>query len=154
MPEIGSDGYTAEIHDKMIERLMLGRSLLSICRDDDMPSHATILRWRKRYPELDEAIPRARAEGAHVLAEQCLDIADNPELEPQDRRVRIDTRLRLIGKWNARAYGDKLAIGGADDLPAIKTETRALDVIEGKLAGIATRIGTPSDPEKSDASAG
>ena len=110
MSETGDDGYTAEIHDKLIERLMMGRSLLSICRDDDMPSQATILRWRKRYPELDEAIPRARAEGAHTLAEQCLDIADNDDLDPQDRRVRIDTRLRLIGKWNARAYGDKLEV--------------------------------------------
>lgn len=110
MPETREDGYTAEIHEKLIERLMMGRSLLSICRDDDMPSHATVLRWRKRYPELDDAIPRARAEGSHVLAEQCLDIADDPALDPQDRRVRIDTRLRLIGKWNARHYGDRTTL--------------------------------------------
>ena len=111
------DGYTAEIHDALIERLMMGRSLLSICRDEDMPSHATILRWRKKYPDLDDAIPRARAEGSHVLAEQCLDIADNINLDPQDRRVRIDTRMRLIGKWNARHYGDKTLVGSDPDNP-------------------------------------
>jgi hypothetical protein len=105
-----STGYTQEVHDKIIERLMMGRSLLSICRDDDMPSHATVLRWRKMYPELDEAIPRAREEGTHVLADQCLEIADDASLDPKDRRVRIDTRLRLIGKWNVRAYGDKLDV--------------------------------------------
>lgn len=103
-----SDGFTQDIADKVIERLMQGRSLLSICNDEDIPSHATILRWRKSHTEFGEAIPRAREEGSHVLAEQCLDIADNSDLDPQDRRVRIDTRLRLIGKWNARSYGDKV----------------------------------------------
>jgi len=87
---------------------MEGRSLLSVCKDDDIPSHATVLRWRKKYLEFDEAISRAREEGTHVLAEQCLDIADNSELDPQDRRVRIDTRMRLIGKWNSKSYGDKV----------------------------------------------
>jgi hypothetical protein len=101
------DGYSEEIHQAVIERLMQGRSLLSICRDKDIPSHATVLRWRKKYPDFDEAIPRAREEGTHVLADQCLEIADNSDLDPQDRRVRIDTRLRLIGKWNARNYGEK-----------------------------------------------
>jgi hypothetical protein len=105
-------GYSEEIHEKLVERLMMGRSLLAICKDDDMPSHATILRWRKRYPELDDAISRAREEGTHVLADQCLDIADDASLDPKDRRVRIDTRLRLIGKWNAKSYGDKVDLSG------------------------------------------
>ena len=42
------------------------------------------------------------------MAEECIDISDDPELDPQDKRVRIDTRLRLIGKWNAKRYGDKI----------------------------------------------
>lgn len=116
------DGFTQEISDTVIERLMEGRSLLSICRDKDVPSHATILRWRKKYKEFDEAIPRARAEGSHVLADQCLEIADDESKDVPHRRLQIDTRLRLIGKWNAQAYGDKLALGGADDLPPIQND--------------------------------
>lgn len=104
------DGYTPELHDAILERLSLGRSLLSISKDEDMPSHATILRWRKKYPDFDEAIPRAREEGTHALADECLQIADDKDLEPADKRVRIDTRLRLIGKWNARLYGDKQTV--------------------------------------------
>jgi hypothetical protein len=113
------EDYPTEIHEKLVERIMMGRSLLSICRDDDIPSHATILRWRRKWPDLDDAIARARTEGTHVLAEECLEIADRKDLEPQDKRVMIDTRLRLIGKWNARAYGEKVAMvgGGEDDSP-------------------------------------
>jgi hypothetical protein len=50
--------------------------------------------------------------------------------------------MRLIGKWNARHYGDKLALGGADDLGPVKVEAQvpddvrsALDAIAGKIAG-------------------
>jgi hypothetical protein len=97
-----------------------------------MPSHATVLRWRKKYPEFDEAISRAREEGTHALADQCLDIADDPSLEPADRRIRIDTRLRLIGKWNARHYGDKLDV---DLNGSLKVETVAVEFRKGRDAG-------------------
>ena len=108
---MAEDGYTQELHDTILERLAEGRSLLSICRDEDIPSHATILRWRRKYKDFDDAIPRAREDGSHTLAEQCLEIADDETGgDVQHRRLRIDTRLRLIGKWNARAYGDKLDV--------------------------------------------
>ncbi|MDZ7904614.1 MAG: hypothetical protein U5N55_01610 [Cypionkella sp.] len=102
--------------------MAIGNSLLSISRMDGMPDYSTIWRWRKDRPEFDAMIPRARAEGAHVLAEQCLDIADSRdqdmiEVDGQMRvdhdviaraKLRIDTRMRLIGKWNAASYGEKL----------------------------------------------
>lgn len=37
-------------------------------------------------------------------------------------RVRIDVRKWALGKMNPRKYGEKFAIGGSDDLPAIKTQ--------------------------------
>ena len=110
---MAEDGYTEELRDKIIERLSEGRALLSICKDEDVPSHATVLRWRKRYKDFDEAIPRARADGSHALADQCLEIADSGNGDDvQHRRLRIDTRLRLIGKWNAKEYGDKVDLTG------------------------------------------
>lgn len=59
---------------------------------------------------------RAKMEGAHFLADDSICIADeelpdDPELarvEVQHRKLKIDTRLRLIGKWNSKAYGDKI----------------------------------------------
>jgi hypothetical protein len=50
----------------------------------------------------------ARELGCDALADECLEIADGDE--PTDvKRVKIDTRIRLIGKWSQR-YSDKLAI--------------------------------------------
>ena len=52
--------------------------------------------------------------GTHNLADECLEIADRPGLDPADRRVMIDTRLKLIGMWNRKDYGERreLEVGG------------------------------------------
>lgn len=56
-----------------------------------------------------ELSSHARELGCDALADQCIEIADNSTLDPQDRRIRIDTRIRLIGKWSSR-YSDKLLV--------------------------------------------
>jgi hypothetical protein len=56
-----------------------------------------------------ELSSHARELGCDALADQCIEIADNGTLDAQDRRIRIDTRIRLIGKWSSR-YSDKLMV--------------------------------------------
>jgi hypothetical protein len=51
---------------------------------------------------------RAKQNGTHFLADDTLRIADDETIETQRAKLMIDTRLRLIGKWNAKAYGDKV----------------------------------------------
>ena len=74
----------------------------------DMPCVTTIWTWEQKYPEFLKLSQRAREDGTNVLAEECIEIADDTILNPQDKRIRIDTRLRLIGKWNSKRYGDKI----------------------------------------------
>ncbi len=50
----------------------------------------------------------ARELGCDALADECLEIADGPG-DPADKRIKIDTRIRLIGKWSQR-YSDKVLI--------------------------------------------
>ena len=45
-------------------------------------------------------------------SDQLVQIADNELLEPNDRRVRIDTRKWLMSKLNPASYGDKVTIAG------------------------------------------
>lgn len=100
--------YTEELAEKVCALLGEGKTMRSICAMPDMPVVTTIWRWEQRYPEFCKLSQRAREDGTHVLADECILIADDPVLTPQDKRVRIDTRLRLIGKWNAKKYGDKI----------------------------------------------
>ena len=62
-----------------------------------------------RDDEMFQLSSHAREVGCDALADQCIEIADNGTLDPQDRRIRIDTRIRLIGKWSSR-YSDKLMV--------------------------------------------
>lgn len=100
--------YSQEISDKICILLGEGKTLRSICAMPDMPCVTTIWLWEQKYPEFLKVSTRARENGTNVLAEECISIADDPVLDPQDKRIRIDTRLRLIGKWNAKKYGDKI----------------------------------------------
>ena len=127
MPAGRPTDYNQEIAEMILDKLADGKPMKVICKEEGMPCYMSILRWQRRHPEFGDLVARAKVDGTHALADECIEIADEKKADPADRRVRIDTRLRLIGKWNATIYGDKVAVGGADDMPAIKT-SQQLDV--------------------------
>ena len=130
--------YDEKIADEICERLSLGQTLSSICNLKGMPSYTTIWRWEQRIEEFRTNSAHARKIGTHALADDCIRIADDPEMDPADKRVRIDTRLRLLGKWNARQYGDKIEIENTGSKPMAVTFTigdrnaEPIELIEGK----------------------
>jgi len=101
--------YSADIANAICERLMRGETMLSISEDSTMPGLSTMCRWLVAHPEFRELRTNARESGTDVLADECIRIADDPSISPNDKKIRIDTRLRLIGKWNAKRYGDRIA---------------------------------------------
>jgi len=83
----------------------------------------------ERAETVSAAIARAREAGEYALAEECLEIADDARNDWMDRaadegdekalqfngehvqrsKLRIDTRLKLLAKFNPKKWGDKLA---------------------------------------------
>ena len=80
-----------------------------------MPHHDAIYDEMRRSPSFAEAIARARAESAHGLAMQVVEIADaaGPHDNPQLVKNRCDQRRWLAGKYNA-LYSDKVAVTDSD----------------------------------------
>ena len=102
--------YSPALADEICRRLAEGESFARICRDEDMPDFSTIWRWERAHPEFAEQTQMALQHGTHFIAHDCIRIADDTEMDVPNRKLMVDTRLRLIGKWNRKAYGDKLAV--------------------------------------------
>ena len=93
-------------------------------------SYAGVIRWvrgdEKRSVEYDKAL----GDYAHKVALECLPISDG-EGDVQRDRLRIDTRMKLAGKWDRGRYGEKVEGGGGG----------GITVIIDKSCGNSVRIG-------------
>jgi hypothetical protein len=101
--------YTFEVSDRICKALAEGRTITSICSDDDMPSLHAVYGWLETYPAFGEAYARARAAQQDTFAAQIVDISDT-ETDPQRARNRIDARKWHAAKTAPRKYGDKLEL--------------------------------------------
>jgi len=128
--------FTQEIADEICRRLAQGEPLAQICRDDNMPAVRTVSDWKKASEAFSADFACAREEGFDQIAADCLDIADETSndtlcTEHGDRpntewisrsKLRIETRLKLLAKWDPKRYGDKVTQeltgpgGGAIDM--------------------------------------
>lgn len=116
--------YDKAVVDTILEKIRQGESLASICKADNMPASSTFRTWvADDVDGLSARSARAYEVGYDAIADQCVEIADEePDIHPitgakdsasvQHKRLRIDTRLRLLGKWAPKKYGDKLELGG------------------------------------------
>jgi hypothetical protein len=108
-----SDKFEDDQVLELLDRTSKGEPLSRICRDPRMPSRSAVYEWIEVDETFAGQFRAARARGVHALAEECLDIADEPTNDPvqvANKRVRIDTRLRLAGKWLPKDYGDKIDV--------------------------------------------
>lgn len=100
---------------QILPRLSEGEPLAVICRDFGMPHVSMIYDWRDADPALSRSIARAREAGADKLAHECLELARMPAqtmVEVMQRRLQIETILKLLAKWFPKTYGDKLELSG------------------------------------------
>lgn len=141
--------YDPAVATKICEQLSEGISLREICRQDGMPPWQTVYSWMERDASLVEAIARAREIGYDALAEECLKIADDgtndyvegergPQLNSehiQRSKLRIETRLKLLAKWNPKKYGERVQVAGDADNPLkVEAEVQADKLLQAILA--------------------
>lgn len=121
----------SEIKENILDWISEGKPLREFCRQPGMPCKTLVYDWMNADPEFDGRIARARNDGYDELAEECLEIADNATNDWETRhnkdgseyqafnpevvmrsKLRIETRLKLLAKWDPKKYGDKLAVEG------------------------------------------
>lgn len=134
--------YTEELADHICTNLAYGTPLAEICRSLEI-GRTTVYDWQRANPSFAARIARAREIGFDAIAEDCLAIADAPnattspttgEVEVRDPardRLRVETRLKLLAKWDPKRYGDKVTAehtgpnGGPIQYAAMSREERA-----------------------------
>lgn len=114
---------------KVVAGLKKGTPLTIICGADDMPGYSTVRGWIDGDEQLSGDIARAREEGFDRIALDTLAIAD--EVTDQDTietahgpipnkewlmrsKLRVETRLKLLSKWDPKRYGEATMLKHAD----------------------------------------
>ena len=68
-------GYSADLADAIMTRVMMGEGLEAVCRDPTMPCVGTVYGWMRRRPELLEDYRRSKAWVEEIMIEQaCADL--------------------------------------------------------------------------------
>lgn len=128
--------YSEKVVSDICARLAEGEPMAQICRDEGMPAYRTVKDWADedspRGKAVSAAIARAREEGFDALAAECLEIADDgsrdytqttdgrivPDHDHIQRsKLRIETRLKLLAKWDPKRYGEAVTLKGDKDNP-------------------------------------
>lgn len=126
--------YTEELAAAICELLGTGVPMARISRMDGMPSYTTLKKWQRDNAEFASLSARAKEDGTHYLGEDSLRIADDFEIDPAHKKIMIDTRLRLIGKWNSKAYGDRMETVHSGSIDVMTKEQRDAAVAAAALA--------------------
>lgn len=138
------ENFADDVVEELLDRTGKGEPLTRVCADVRMPNRVTVYEWIEADPDFGQRFRAARARGVHALAEECIAIADEPTNDPvqvANKRVRIDTRLRLAGKWLPKDYGDKLDVNHTGEIAHRHDLSRAsadeLDALEALVAKVA-----------------
>ena len=102
--------YTEEMGNLICDKLTEGVSLRKLCMSDEFPNASTVYVWLDRFPEFAEKYARAREAATEDMLEDLLEIADDPKMDAQEKRVRIDTRKWVMGRLKPKKYGDKSTV--------------------------------------------
>ena len=115
--------WTSEIEDEILERIIRGEAVYTICgaeRDDFMPSETTFYKRLSSDDAFAQKYARAKEAQAHREADEIRDIADKATPENVNvARLQIDARKWRAGKLAPKSYGDKVIHGGEGEGGAI-----------------------------------
>jgi hypothetical protein len=162
--------YTEEVAEHILEQLAAGRTLRSIClQDDDMPSCSTVRTWVIDNREgFAPRYARARIIGAMEMQDEMLDIADDgtndwverenkktgeigPMLDSehvQRSKLRVNTRQWVLSKILPALYGEHVSIDhmglGADGESSQQSKVDVSSLPDNVLLELVKQLDTTS----------
>jgi hypothetical protein len=116
---------TPAIEQAVIDRILDRKSLKVIAKEIGY-AESTIQKWMMKSPLFAGAVRSARAEAAHGLMDETIEIADDVAVDPQQARNMIQARWRLAETRNPKDYSQKteLTVNQVTDLRGTMIEAR------------------------------
>jgi hypothetical protein len=119
-------GYRDWAKQRVCELIASGMTLRQACREENMPTHKTVLDWVQKDPAFANQYARARDLLLEHWAEEIVEIADDGSRDTKvvgedgrevadtewinRSRLRVDARKWLLSKLKPGTYGDKLDV--------------------------------------------
>lgn len=119
--------FTQAKADQLCELIVQKWTLRQIEAREDMPGHATILRWLEAFPDFRTQYARAMELRADIMADELLEIADDGRNDWVERenadgssfmaldhehvtrsKLRVDARKWLLSKMAPKKYGERV----------------------------------------------
>ena len=127
-------GFATEI----LDWISAGKTLTSYCQQLNKPTYASIRSWLDSDPKFARQFDLARDIGQAVIFEQCLDISEEMPLDEDKlspivlswQKQKIDTRLKILSRWNPKKYCERRVIAGDETAPIAITEIKRV-IIDG-----------------------
>lgn len=131
--------------DAIIKWISQGKTLRDYCRQKDCPSNQIVYKWLDESKEFSERFARARLDGYDAIAQETLAIADDGQNDWMERlgedgkpvgwklngehvqrsKLRIETRLKLLAKWDPKRYGEAMKLSGDPENPIVARDLSA-----------------------------
>ena len=102
--------YTEELAEEFCKRIALGRSLRSVCEDEDMPDSSTVFLWKRTKAGFMELYVRATEERGLTYGDRITDLIDSVlagEYEVDRARLALDGLKWTAARLAPKQYGDK-----------------------------------------------
>ena len=152
---------TDEISLEILTRLAEGTSLVRMCKEDHLPDMTTIYRRLREDPEWRALYTIAKQDCSHTYMDMAIEVAEEKptfvergvvKVDPgavQRNRLRVHTLHTAAARLNPKAYGEKLQVGGAEDLPPLEGPESRVDAarrIAFLFAQAEFELRTPAEP--------
>jgi hypothetical protein len=127
--------YNEKIAAEICAGIAQGRSLRSICADEEMPVLSTVMLWLRHHREFSEQYDRSRLDRCDAFAEEILEISDDASEDYIEgergtvgnsaavnrSKLRVDTRKWLMSRMLPKKYGDKVeqTLRGDSEAPVV-----------------------------------
>jgi hypothetical protein len=119
--------YTEELGDAICEALAnTDKGLRHVLKEiEGAPSFACVHQWRHDHASFADKFAQAKKRQIENMAEDIVDHTMDESLDPNVRRLIVDTKKWLLAKLLPRTYGDKLDITSGNE--ALATPSHLID---------------------------